>query len=91
MVADWVAHWAAEGFRALETNLLELDAPGAAGCCFGQRPTIADIFIVPHLQAMRRNKVDLAPYTRLLAVEAACMALPAFQAAMPERQPDYPG
>ena len=36
----------------------------------------------------RRFKVDLTPYPTLTRVEAACEALPAFQAAHPDRQPD---
>ena len=35
-----------------------------------------------------RLNVDLAPYPRIRAIEAACMALPAFADAQPSRQPD---
>ncbi len=38
-----------------------------------------------------RLEVDLAPYPTLLRVEQARNALPAFQPALPERQPDAPG
>jgi glutathione S-transferase len=43
---------------------------------------------VPQLGNARRFATDLAPYPRVLAVEAACLALPAFRAAAPEAQPD---
>jgi maleylacetoacetate isomerase len=36
----------------------------------------------------RRMGIDLARLPRLVAIEAACLELPAFQAAAPERQPD---
>ena len=36
----------------------------------------------------RRFEIDLTPYPTLTRVEAACEALPAFQAAHPDRQPD---
>jgi len=90
-VDGFVAHWSTAGFAAIETMLAGLDAPNASGFCFGTGPTIVEIFLVPHLQTARRLGVDLTPYPRALALEQACEALPAFQAALPERQPDYPG
>ena len=38
----------------------------------------------------RRFGADVAPYPRLLAVEAHVTTLPAFAAALPEAQPDAP-
>jgi maleylacetoacetate isomerase len=90
-VEAYVAHWTGVGFSAIETMLADLDAPNGDGFCFGAGPTIAEIFLVPHLQTARRLGVDPAPYPRALALEAACMTLPAFVAALPENQPDYPG
>jgi maleylpyruvate isomerase len=61
----------------------------AGAFCVGDAPTIADICLVPQLAAARRYRVELGPaFDRLLAIEARCLALPAFAAAMPERQPD---
>jgi len=57
--------------------------------CVGDAPTIADICLVPQLYAARRYQVELGQgFDRLLAIEARCLALPAFANAMPERQPD---
>jgi maleylpyruvate isomerase len=57
--------------------------------CVGDAPTIADICLVPQLGAARRYGVELGQgFDRLLAIEARCLALPAFADAMPERQPD---
>ena len=39
-------------------------------------------------RAARRYGVDPAGYPFIARIEAACQALPAFQAALPERQPD---
>jgi glutathione S-transferase len=43
---------------------------------------------VPQLASARRFGVDLAAFPRLVAIEEACLALPAFAAAAPDRQPD---
>jgi maleylpyruvate isomerase len=55
----------------------------------GDAPTIADIYLLPQLLAARRFQVELdSTFDRLLAIEARCLALPAFANAVPERQPD---
>jgi maleylpyruvate isomerase len=56
--------------------------------CFADKPTLADICLVPQLANARRFGVDLSRYPRLLKVEANCMSLPAFADAAPEKQPD---
>jgi maleylpyruvate isomerase len=60
---------------------------GEGPFCLGDHPTLADICLVPQLFNARRFGVDLT-WPRLLAAEAACMTLPAFAGAAPERQPD---
>jgi maleylpyruvate isomerase len=81
----WYRHWVTEGFAAIEKQL----AQRASGkLCFGDTPTLADICLVPQVANARRLNVDLAPYPRIAAIDAACGALPAFEAARPERQPD---
>ena len=56
--------------------------------CHGDAPTLADVCLVPQLANARRVAMDLAPYPTLTRIEAACLALPAFAAAAPARQPD---
>ncbi len=51
-------------------------------------PSLADICLVPQMGSARRFGLDLAPFLRLRAVEAACAELPAFVAAQPDRQAD---
>jgi len=72
------------GLAACET----LIAGEAGPFCFGERPTIADICLVPQMTNARRYGADLSGFRRLLAAEAAAMALPAFADAHPTRQPD---
>ena len=73
-----------EGLLACETLLRSEPGP----FCFGDRPTLADICLVPQMTNARRYGADLSAFGRLLAAEAAAMELPAFAAAHPARQPD---
>ena len=81
----WPRDTIAEGLAACEA--LAAQCPGGP-FCFGDRPGLADLCLVPQLYNARRFGVDLGGLPRLLAAEAACQALPAFQDAAPERQPD---
>jgi maleylpyruvate isomerase len=83
-VTGWAASVNADGLAACEQLLA--DEPGPF--CFGDRPTLADICLVPQLGGARRFGADVSAFPRLLAAEAACLALPAFADAAPERQPD---
>ena len=51
---------------------------------------IADLCLVPQLYNARRFEVPLDSLPRLLAAEAACERLAAFQSAHPDHQPDRP-
>lgn len=82
----WIHHWISRGLEGLERLL----ASSAATFAVGDTPTLADCFIVPQLYNARRYALDLSPYPRLQRIEASCLALPAFQRALPERQPDAP-
>jgi len=86
---DWVRHWIATGFTALEALLAE--NPSTGDFCEGEFPTLADCCLVPQVYNARRFGVDLTPYPTIVRIEAACLALPAFQAAAPEQQPDAAG
>jgi len=78
----WYHHWVTEGFEALEA----LVGPGPY-CC-GSDVTIADICLVPQVYNARRLKVPLDKFPKIVAIDAACLALPAFDRARPENQPD---
>jgi maleylacetoacetate isomerase len=81
----WARHWIALGLAAFETRLGE---PETGRFCHGDAPGLADLCLVPQLGNARRFGTDLTPYPRVLAVEAACLALEAFRVAAPEVQPD---
>ena len=84
----WVRHWIEQGFAAFEAMLQ--DHPATGSFCDGHSPTLADCCLVPQVYNARRFGVDLSPYPTLVAIERACLELPEFQAAAPERQPDAP-
>ena len=83
-VKEWARHWIAEGFAPLE----QLVARHGAAFAYGSGPTLADCYLVPQLYNAGRFGVDLSPYPRLVAAGEAALALPAVQAAHPDRQPD---
>ena len=80
----WYAHWIHEGFLGLEPLLPDHD-----GWCVGSSPTLADCCLVPQVANALRMHVDLSAYPRALRIANYCNALPAFQRAAPEVQPDY--
>jgi maleylacetoacetate isomerase len=82
----WIRHWLAIGLQAMETLLGEHRESGRF--CHGEHPTIADICLVTQVTPGQTFNVDLAPYPRVMRVYDTCMALPAFAAAHPSRQPD---
>jgi maleylpyruvate isomerase len=78
----WYHHWIIAGFTALETML----TPAPYAC--GAHVTLADICLVPQVANARRYKVPLDKFPKIVAVDAACLKLPAFDKARPENQPD---
>ena len=83
---DWVLHWMREGFTAMEAMLAASADTG--DYCHGNTPGLADCCLLPQLYNARRFKLDLDAFPTLRRIEAACLQLPAFDAARPENQPD---
>jgi maleylpyruvate isomerase len=78
----WYHHWVIEGFTAIEAMI----APAPYAC--GHHASLADICLVPQVFNARRLKVPLDKFPKIVAVDAACLKLPAFDKARPENQPD---
>ncbi|HTV97457.1 MAG TPA: maleylacetoacetate isomerase [Steroidobacteraceae bacterium] len=81
---QWYRHWVEAGFAALEEWL---GRDGSRGrFCHGDSPGMADVCLVPQVFNARRYSVDLSPYPRIVAIDAACRELATFAAAAPEKQ-----
>ena len=85
-VQAWVTRWMLGGVESVE-RMLTGDGP----FCCGATPTLADICLVPQLYGLRRFGIDYSHLPKIVAAEAACLALPAFVDAQPEAQPDATG
>jgi maleylpyruvate isomerase len=78
----WYHHWIVEGFEAIEALL------GPGPYAFGSEVTLADVCLVPQVANARRFKVPLDKFPKIVAADAACNKLAAFDKARPENQPD---
>jgi len=85
---EWVRHWINEGFAAFEAMLA--DHPSTGAFCDGEVPTLADCCLIPQVYNARRFGVDIAQFPTIARIEKSCLALPAFDLARPEMQPDKP-
>jgi maleylpyruvate isomerase len=79
----WYRHWLLEG--GLEAVEAMIDG---GRFCFGDRPSLADICLVPQVFNARRYKIDISHLKKIEAVDRYCKELPAFLDAHPRRQPD---
>jgi maleylacetoacetate isomerase len=84
-IDTWYRHWVAEGLAAFERELAR--AP-AGRYCHGDTPTMADCCLVPQVFNAKRFECPLEAYPTTMRVFDALMALPAFDAAQPSKQPD---
>jgi len=82
-VDQWYRHWMLKGGLEAVEAMIE-----GEHFCFGDRPTLADICLIPQIFNARRFKIDLSHLQKITAVDQWCNELPAFLAAHPSRQPD---
>ena len=80
----WIGHWIGLGFDALETMLTDDGA-----WCVGDAPTLADCCLVPQVANARRTGIDVSRWPRIARLDAQARTHPGFQAAEPQRQPDF--
>ena len=80
----WYSHWITEGLKAYEKLAKQ---HGNGQFSVGDAPSIADLCLIPQCYNARRFNVPLDDFPTILAIDANCSALPAFQAAHPSKQP----
>ena len=83
---QWIRHWIANGFAALEQQLASQPARYAAG----DTPGLLDACLVPQVFAARRFGLDLSPYPHIVRLDSALASVPAVAAAHPAQQADAP-
>jgi maleylacetoacetate isomerase len=83
-IASWYEHWIVRGFSVLEQML-----PSTGNVCVGNRPTLADIVLVPQVANARRYpQIDLNQFPNILRIDAALRKIKAFHDAAPDQQPE---
>lgn len=78
---DWMKKFIGDGLAAVEVLL---DQPATGAFCHGDRPTMADLCLVPQVYNAERWGVDISSLARVRRIAETCMTLPAFRAAAPE-------
>jgi len=81
---QWIQHWLAVGFSALESRLQQT----ARRYCFGDQITVADLCLVPQVYNALRFQLDMTNYPQISAIYQRCNEVEAFAKAAPERQVD---
>lgn len=80
----WCRKWIGDGLAACEA----IARRSSGRFAFGDRPTMADICLVPQVFSARRFNVDTGAMPRLMEIAANAEAMPEFADAAPARQPD---
>lgn len=83
-VDTWYRHWLGTVLHPLETRLTQLDT----GDFLFDSPGFFEAVLIPQMRNARRFDFDLSGCPRMEQIEAACLAHPAFERALPENQPD---
>ena len=85
-IDTWYRHWLAKTLVPLEARLDQL----GSGDFLFDAPGLFEVLLIPQVYNARRFAFDFTPMPRIERIEAACLALPEFQRAHPDNQPDTP-
>ncbi len=77
----WMHRFIGQGLSAFEALLAH---PSTGPFCHGDKPGMADCCLIPQLYNARRVQLPLDDFERIVAIETACRAHPAFKAAHPD-------
>lgn len=86
-IGVWYRHWLQRTLDPVEGRLAQL---GTGDFLFGGAPGLFEVVLLPQLYNARRFEYDLSASPHMTRIEAACLALPAFQRAHPNNQTDNP-
>jgi maleylacetoacetate isomerase/maleylpyruvate isomerase len=85
----WYNHWVKKGLASLEKRLAKDARVGQF--CYGDTPSMADVFLVPQVFNAFDAKIDFSVYPTVHRIVTHCMTLPAFINASWEKQLDAEG
>jgi maleylacetoacetate isomerase/maleylpyruvate isomerase len=85
-IDTWYRHWLAKTFGPIEARLEQL----GTGDFLFDAPGLFEVVLIPQVYNARRFEFDFSSSPRMERIEAACLALAAFERAHPDNQPDTP-
>lgn len=85
-IDTWYRHWLKKTLVPVETRLAQV---GSGEFLFAS-PGLFEVVLIPQLYNARRFELDTSAMPHIERIESACLALPAFQRAHPDNQPDTP-
>lgn len=80
----WLQRWSGGAMASVE----KLVARSSGGFCVGDRPGMADAFLIPQVFGAMRFGIDLTQTPHLVAIAERCNKLDPFIRAHPDNQPD---
>lgn len=84
VIDHWYRHWLKRTLDPVEARLKELKT----GSFLLDAPGLFEAVLIPQIYNARRFHYDLTLHPHITRIEAACLALPAFQSAHPDKQVD---
>ena len=85
-IDTWYRHWLARTLDPVEQRLAQI---GTGNFLF-DTPGLFETVLLPQVYNARRFEFDFSDKPHIARIERACLALPAFQRAHPDNQPDAP-
>ncbi|MEE4200272.1 maleylacetoacetate isomerase [Erythrobacter sp.] len=83
-IGVWYRHWLERTLSPVEARLAQLGTKRF----LGETPGLFEVVLLPQVYNARRFDFAFTDYRHITAIEGACLALPAFQRAHPDNQPD---
>ena len=85
-IDTWYRHWLTKTLVPVETRLRQLGVNEA----LDRAPGLFEVVLIPQMYNARRFALDTSAMPHIERIEAKCLALPEFQRAHPDNQPDTP-